>query len=115
VRSKSEWIISEALANAGVAFEYEKALTLGGVTRYPDFTIEDEISGSTFYWEHLGMLDRVEYRKAWERKLAWYRANGVLPLDEGGGPKGTLITTRESAAEPLDGQSVAKAVAQVTG
>lgn len=114
VRSKSEWIISEALANAGVAFEYEKALTLGGVTRYPDFTIEDEISGSIFYWEHLGMLDRAEYRMAWERKLTWYRANGVLPVDEGGGPKGTLIMTRESAAEPFDGHAVAKAVAIVT-
>ena len=115
VRSKPEWIISEALANAGVAFEYETALTLGGATRYPDFTIEDEISGSTYYWEHLGMLDRADYRKAWERKLAWYRANGVLPVDEGGGLKGTLITTRESTAAPFDGQAVAKAVAIVSG
>lgn len=115
VRSKSEWIISEALANSNVDFEYEKALTFGGSTRYPDFTIEDEVSGNTFYWEHLGMLDRAEYRKAWEKKLAWYRANGVLPLEEGGGPKGTLITTRESSAEPLDGRAVAKAIAIVTG
>lgn len=115
VRSKSEWIISEALANAGVTFEYEKALTLGGATRYPDFTIEDEISGSTYYWEHLGMLDRVEYRKAWEKKLAWYRSHGVLPADEGGGPKGALIITRESSAAPLDGHAVATAITRVTG
>jgi hypothetical protein len=113
VRSKSEWIISEALANAGVAFEYEKALTLGGVTRYPDFTIEDEISGRTYYWEHLGMLDRAEYRKSWEKKLAWYRANGVLPIDEGAGTNGSLITTSETAVKPLDGDAVAQAVAVV--
>ena len=101
------------LANAGVAFEYEKALTLGGVTRYPDFTIEDEISGSTYYWEHLGMLDRAEYRRSWEKKLAWYRANDIVPVEDGGGTKGTLITTRESSTEPFDGQAVAKAVAVV--
>lgn len=115
VRSKSEWIISEALSNAGVAFEYEKALTLGGVTRYPDFTIEDEISGNTYYWEHLGMLDRAEYRRSWEKKLAWYRANDILPVEDGGGTKGSLITTRESATAPFDGHAVAKAVAVVAG
>ena len=37
VRSKSELIIAEALSNAGIAFEYEKPLTLGGSVRYPDF------------------------------------------------------------------------------
>src|SRR5262249_40723043 len=72
VRSKSELIIAEALTNAGISFEYEKALTLAGQTRYPDFTIEDEISGRTFYWEHLGMLERPDYRRSWKKKLAWY-------------------------------------------
>ena len=72
VRSKSELLIAEALTAAAVDFEYEKPLTLSGQTRYPDFTIEDEISGRTIYWEHLGMLDRPDYRASWERKLAWY-------------------------------------------
>ena len=115
VRSKSEWIISEALATAKVAFEYEKPLKLGGVTRFPDFTIEDEISGRTFYWEHLGMLDRPDYRLAWEKKLAWYRAHGVLPAEEGGGSAGMLVTTTESAAKPFDGESVKAAIALVGG
>lgn len=115
VRSKSEWIISEALASSGVAFEYEKALTLAGVTRYPDFTIEDEIRGNNYYWEHLGMLDRPDYRKAWDKKLAWYKANGILPVEEGGGPKGILVTTRESAASPLSGDAVSQAIKVVTG
>jgi hypothetical protein len=70
VRSKSELIIAEALTNSGISFEYEKPLTLGGQTRYPDFTIEDEISGRTIYWEHLGMLERLDYRRSWEKKLA---------------------------------------------
>ena len=47
VRSKSELLIAEAFGSADVDFEYEKPLTLGGQTRYPDFTIEDEISGQT--------------------------------------------------------------------
>ncbi len=71
MRSKSELLIAEALINAGVAFEYEKALTLGGLTRYPDFTIEDEITGRTIYWEHLGMLSRPDYRERWEAKRTW--------------------------------------------
>jgi len=66
VRSKSELAIAEALSHAGVTFEYEKPLTLGGSTRYPDFTIEDEISGRTVYWEHLGLLERPDYRAHWE-------------------------------------------------
>ncbi len=114
VRSKSEWIISEALASANIAFEYEKPLVLGGNTRFPDFTIDDEISGRTSYWEHLGMLDRTEYRLAWDRKLAWYRTNGVLPVEEGGGPAGTLITTTESANVPFSGEDIRKALAHLT-
>lgn len=113
VRSKSEWLICEEMAASGVAFEYEKPLKLAGQTRFPDFTIEDEISGRTYYWEHLGMLDRSDYRAAWERKLAWYRANGVLPAEEGDGSAGTLVTTTESAAKPFDSEAIQAAIAVV--
>jgi hypothetical protein len=40
----------------------------------PDFTVY--YAGETFYWEHLGMLDVPSYRESWERKRAWYKANG---------------------------------------
>jgi len=102
VRSKSELLVYEALKNAGFKPEYEKALTFGNSTRYPDFTIDDEISGRTIYWEHLGMLEREEYRRSWERKLAWYRANQVLPAAEGGGENGLLVTTQDSSASGFD-------------
>lgn len=115
VRSKSEWIISEALAGANVSFEYEKPLVLGGSTRYPDFTIEDEISGRTIFWEHLGMLDRPDYKAAWGKKVAWYRANDVLPSEEGGGDRGMLVTTMESASAPLDGKRVNDVIKLITG
>ena len=102
VRSMSELAIAEALTNAGVSYEYEKALTLGGQIRYPDFTIEDEISGRTIYWEHLGMLDNEGYRSAWEKKLTWYRSNDVLPESEGGGSNGMLVTSVGSGMTGFD-------------
>lgn len=98
VRSKSELLVYEAIRNAGFRPEYEKALTLGNSTRYPDFTIDDEISGRTVFWEHLGMLEREEYRRSWEKKLAWYRANKVLPAEEGGGANGMLVISQDSSA-----------------
>ena len=96
VRSKSEVIIANILHQKGIAYEYEKPL-IGpdGRPRYPDFTFEDEEMGIVYYWEHLGMVNITSYRQRWERKLAWYRDMGILPLDEGGGPNGTLLITRD--------------------
>ena len=115
VRSKSELIIAEALTHAGAVFAYEKPLTLGGSTRYPDFTIDDEISGRTVYWEHLGMLEREDYRRSWEKKLVWYRANGVLPAAEGGGAQGLLVTTTESSTAGFDSAAVQKIIQEHLG
>lgn len=106
VRSKSELIIAEALSNAGIAFEYEKPLALGGSVRYPDFTIDDDISGRIVFWEHLGMLEREDYRRSWESKLKWYRSQGVMPSDEGIGPNGMLVTTTESSSSGFDSSAV---------
>jgi hypothetical protein len=113
VRSKSELLIAEAFLSTGVAFEYEKPLTIGGATRYPDFTIEDEISGRTVYWEHLGMLDREDYRASWEKKLAWYRANGIHPASESKSGAPMLVTTADSAENGLDMAQVKKLIAEV--
>lgn len=112
VRSKSEIVIADALSNAGILFAYEKPLTLGGITRYPDFTIDDETSGRVVYWEHLGMLEREDYRKSWERKLAWYRSHGVVPAVEGEGPNGMLVTTTESSTAGFDASSVQATIRQ---
>ena len=112
VRSKSEIVIADALSNAGVSFAYEKPLTLGGTTRYPDFTIDDEVSGRVIYWEHLGMLDRADYRKSWERKLAWYRSNGIIPATEGEGQNGMLVMTTESTTSGFDASAVQTAISK---
>lgn len=95
VRSKSEVIIANLLNQRGVAYHYEAPLEIDGVLKYPDFTIEDDDSGRTYYWEHCGMLDDPSYRRRWEEKKAWYRANDILPHEEGGGRRGTLIETRD--------------------
>jgi len=115
VRSMSELAVAEALTSAGQRYEYEKALTLGGSTRYPDFTIEDEISGRTIYWEHLGMLENEGYRRSWERKFVWYRANGVFPEEEGGGPNGMLVRSTGSGTTGFDLPAVKATVARLFG
>lgn len=58
----------------------------------PDFTITAS-DGRTIYWEHAGMLDLPDYARKWELKKAWYGENGILPHDEGGGPRGSLMWT----------------------
>jgi len=100
VRSKSEWIIADKLHWAGIDYQYEQLIILDSVERYPNFTIVDDDSGTTWYWEHNGMLSNEEYRQRWERKLAAYRRQDIRPLAEGGGKNGTLNSgwqTRVSA------------------
>jgi hypothetical protein len=102
VRSKSEVIIADHLKHRGVDYAYEQALTIDGVTKYPDFTIEDMETGETFYWEHCGMLHVPSYRRRWEEKLAWYKANDILPHEDGGGSRGALIITRDESNGSID-------------
>jgi len=106
VRSKSEWIIADKLHAAGIDYQYEQPLPLGEVERFPDFTIVDDDTGSTWYWEHNGMLSNDEYRKRWERKLEAYRKQGILPLSEGVGEKGTLLITEEKKGYGLDADQI---------
>jgi hypothetical protein len=113
VRSKSEVIIAEALTHAGVSFEYEKPLSMGGMTRYPDFTIEDEISGRTIYWEHLGLLQNESYRQGWENKLKWYCKNGVDVSGKGEATKGILVTTSDNLDGGIDTQGISKIIKEI--
>ena len=94
--SKSEVIIANELQSAGLDYAYERPLIVSdGSRRYPDFTIEDAETGNVWYWEHLGMKGDAEYDRKWALKLRWYRDNGILPDQEGGGPNGILVTTEE--------------------
>lgn len=113
VRSMSELVIAEALISAHQDFSYEKPLALSGEVRYPDFTIEDEITGRTIYWEHLGMLEKKSYREKWEKKLAWYIRNGVLPESEGGGPNGMLVTSKGSGSTAFNAAEIQEIIQRV--
>jgi hypothetical protein len=108
VRSKSELVIADKLHARGIDYAYEQPLVLpNGRTRYPDFTIADHARGMTFYWEHLGMLDDPGYRSRWEHKRAEYLEFGIRPHEEGGGPEGTLIETRDEPGGGLDSAKIA--------
>ena len=113
VRSKSEVIIADHLANHDIEYGYEQPLTIEGVTKYPDFTIEDMESGLTFYWEHCGMLHVPSYRRRWEEKLEWYRAREILPQEEGGGENGTLIITRDETNGSIDSAKITSLIMDV--
>lgn len=112
VRSKSEVIIADHLATQGVDYAYEQPLTLAGATKYPDFTVEDVESGTNYYWEHCGMLHVPSYRRRWEQKLIWYRENGILLHQAGGGPNGTLIITRDEPNGSIDSAGIHALIAK---
>ena len=115
VRSKSEWIIADKLHSAGIDYQYEQPLSLAGIDRLPDFTIVDDDSGETWYWEHNGLLDNANYRERWERKLDAYRSEGILPLKEGGGKNGTLLITEEKHGTGLRAEEINKNVDAILG
>lgn len=73
----------------GVPYSYEQPFVgRDGSIRYPDFTVEDAESGRRLLIEHLGMLDRPDYKNRWDKKLQWYKAMGVKPVGEGLSPIG---------------------------
>jgi len=115
VRSKSEWIIADKLHAAHIDYQYEQPKILNGVERYPDFTIVDDDSGKTWYWEHNGMIGKEDYRQRWERKLLAYRQQGILPLAEGGGKNGTLLITEEKEGSGLDAGEIRKNIDAILG
>lgn len=116
VRSKSEVIIADLLYSKGIPFEYERELRMAdGTRRAPDFTVEDDTSGTTYYWEHLGMLQRPSYRRSWEKKLAWYEAHDILPLADGGGPAGTLVTTEDGHDGGISSADIEELIDELLG
>lgn len=92
---------------------YEQQLLLPGRRiRYPDFTINDA-GGTTFYWEHLGLLDDLEYSRRWESKKAEYFDAGIRPWQGGGAEIGTLIETRDGPGGGLDAGAIASLIEKV--
>ena len=94
VRSKSEVIIANLLADRDISFRYEAPLFAPDGTFYlPDFTITWQ--GEQWYWEHLGRLDDEGYRHHWETKKSWYEQffPGHLVVTHEGGDLSTEAVT----------------------
>ena len=113
VRSKSEVIIANLLHANGIDYRYEEPLEIDGLTKLPDFTIEDDNTGERYYWEHLGMLSDGAYRRRWQEKVEWLKDHGILPREEGGGPLGSLIVTQDSANGGIDSEAVSRLIEEL--
>jgi UvrD-like helicase C-terminal domain len=113
VRSKSEVIIADHLANRNLDYVYEQPLTIDRSTKYPDFTIDDPETGQILYWEHCGMLQVPTYRKRWEEKLAWYKAHNILRYEEAGTGQQKLIVTYDQPNGSIDSAMIGKLISEV--
>jgi hypothetical protein len=103
VRSKSEMIIADILDEAGIPFLYEKPIHLKTGTVHPDFTLLNIKTRKELYWEHLGMMDDIDYRNNAFLKLRNYEANGLYPYD-------SVIWTFETGKYPLNTREIRKMV-----
>ena len=117
LRSKSEVIIDDALDAHGVVAGYEIPFHSkdGQEHRLPDFTIDDQAMGRVILWEHCGMLADEGYKARWHTKLQWYRENGVLPLEEGGGDRATLVVTQDDERGGIDGRKIDDLIRELFG
>jgi len=95
VRSKSEVMIADALAQAGIPYRYESPIMLGTVILYPDFTILRKEDRKQLFWEHLGKMDDPEYVIKNLRRIRLYEQNGIMPGID-------LILTMETSQQPIN-------------
>ncbi len=86
VRSKSEVIIANILYRSELYYKYEEPLYYNdNQCIVPDFTIH--INNKKYYLEHLGLLDKKDYKNHWIEKKSIYERMGLSDY---------LITTEES-------------------
>ena len=100
VRSKSEMIIANQLAKAGVPYHYEYPLELKRYgTVYPDFTCLNIQKRKVFYWEHQGMMDDENYARKAIRKTVMYQECGIYQGEK-------LILTSETSSYPINMEQI---------
>lgn len=96
VRSKSEVMIGNALARAGIPYRYEYPVNLKGFgTVYPDFYCLKIRTREEVAWEHMGCLNDEEYREHALDKINRYEINGYTLGKR-------LIISHETAEHPLN-------------
>ncbi|MBP3901936.1 MAG: hypothetical protein J6D53_10890 [Blautia sp.] len=105
VRSKSEVIIANALAQANIPYRYEYPMEVLGKIIYPDFTILRIKDRKEIIWEHLGMVDDEEYLDRAFRRIREYEAEGIFPGKD-------LVITFETTRIPLNSKVVEAMIKQ---
>lgn len=103
VRSKSEVLIADTLDHLGIPYRYEFPIVLSGRTFHPDFTVLDVARRREVLWEHLGMMDSVEYAENAFSKIEIYERHGYVIGD-------TLILTWETSKIPLSTGKIKEAI-----
>ncbi|MBQ6623924.1 MAG: hypothetical protein IJH57_04820 [Mogibacterium sp.] len=89
MRSKNEVYIASRLDHYGLIYRSDCPTGIPGLYRVPDFTVLRKRDNKVVYWEHLGMMDDLEYRIDNKRKFEEYEAVGIVPWDN-------LIVTYDS-------------------
>ena len=105
--SKSEVIIADKLHNNSIQYVYEAEISDDrGIAIHPDFTIEDSDTGITYYWEHLGLLTKDDYRSKWKRKTEWYERSGIVEYTKNPDADKQLIITRDKPDGGIDSSEI---------
>lgn len=104
VRSKSEILIANSLFDAGIPYLYEFPIKLkSGIIVHPDFTVLNVRTGKTYYWEHLGSMDDMEYVRDNIPKVREYINSGLV-LGE------SLVLTFETLKSPLSPREIERTI-----
>lgn len=78
VRSKSEKIIADKLYKMNVPYIYEKPIFLNGNKKvYPDFTVLNKRTRKVYYWEHFGLMEKIDYCEKAIKKISNYQKSGI--------------------------------------
>jgi hypothetical protein len=114
--SKSEVIIADKLYYNEINYAYEAPITDDkGISIHPDFTIEDSDTGITYYWEHLGLLTKDDYRSKWKRKTEWYERNGIIEYTKDRDADKQLIITRDKPDGGIDSSEIKEIIEELFG
>lgn len=116
--SKNEVIIANCLNKYKnkITYAYENKLTFeySSKTVTPDFTIDNLETGKRFYWEHLGMMTKTEYRNKWEKKLEGYLKDGFVLFNKATEDDDkVLILTEENPNGGINSQEFDRIVKEV--
>lgn len=104
VRSKTEILIANTLKDYNIPYRYECPLYLNGFGMiHPDFTALNVRLRKEFYWEHLGMMDDLEYVQKALNRIDAYEKKDIYPGEK-------LILTYETYRNPISSKSIEKMI-----